>query len=424
MANSREVALRVLDACHRQGAWADGALKRELTRAGLEPRDAALASRLVYGVMQNQLLLDYYLAAFASRGLESLGPKALNILRLGAYQLLMMDKIPAMAAVNESVELAKRYAKGPKTAGFVNAMLRNLDRSRNSLPALPQDPMERLSVQYSHPLWLVRTFAAQVGEAELEELLAADNAPAPITAQVNTLKATPQTLARRLEEEGATVKGHWLPDCLELTGTGNLEQLPSFQEGLFYVQDPAAKLAVLAAEPKAGESVLDLCAAPGGKSFAAAIAMGGQGRIVSRDIYQRKVKELTASANRLGLTCVETAEGDATRAVEGQFDLVIADVPCSGLGIIRKKPDIRYKDPEAFQALLPIQAAIARNAAQAVAPGGRLLYATCTLRREENEQQVERFLAGHADFVLTRQETLWPHRRGTDGFFYAVLARR
>lgn len=424
MANSREVALNVLWACHTQGAWADAALKGELAKARLDSRDAALTSRLVYGALQDQLLLDYYLSPFCARGLDKLEPRVLDILRLGAYQLLRMDKIPAMAAVNESVELAKRHVKNPKTAGFVNAVLRNVDRSRDRLPALPADRLERLSVQYSHPLWLVKEFAAQVGEEELEELLAADNAPAPITAQVNTLKVSAQTLARRLEEEGARTAGHWLPDCLELADTGDIEKLPSFQEGLFYIQDPAAKLAVLAAKPRAGERVLDLCAAPGGKSFAAAIAMEGKGHILSRDIYPRKVATMAAAARRLGLGCIETAVGDATGAVEGAFDLVIADVPCSGLGIIRKKPDIRYKDPAQFAALTPIQRSILENAAGAVAPGGRLLYATCTLRREENEGQVERFLNGHADFVLAVQETFWPHRRGTDGFFYAVLARR
>ena len=424
MANAREVALKVLYACHRQGAWADGALKRELDKAKLDSRDAALASYLVYGALQNQLLLDHYLAAFCTRGLENLEPRVLDILRLGAYQLLMMDKIPPMAAVNESVELAKRHAKNPKTTGFVNAVLRNIDRSRDNLPALPGDLMERLSIQYSHPLWLVEEFAAQVGMDELEDLLCADNAPAPITAQVNTLKTTAPDLAQRLEGEGVTAQEHWLSDCLTLEDTGNLERLPAFQEGLFYIQDPAAKLAVLAAQPKAGERVLDLCAAPGGKTFAAAIAMKNQGRILSRDIYPRKVEALAASADRLGLTCVETAVGDATAPIEGPFDLVIADVPCSGLGIIRKKPDIRYKDPDEFQGLLPIQAAILENAAKAVAPKGRLLYATCTLRREENEQQVERFLSEHKDFSLTKQETLWPHRRGTDGFFYALLERR
>lgn len=424
MTNSREVALNVLYACHRQGAWADGALKRELSKADLDSRDAALASRLVYGVEQNRLLLDHNLAPLCARGLAGVEPKVLDILRLGAYQLLMMDKIPAMAAVDESVKLAKRHAKSPKAAGFVNAVLRSLDRSRDALPPLPEEPLERLSIQYSHPLWLVKEFAGTLGSEELEALLAAQNATAPITAQVNTLKISPEALAGQLEREGATVRPHpWQGDCLILEDTGNLEKLPSFQAGCFYIQDPAAKLAVLAAEPKAGERVLDLCAAPGGKSFAAAIAMEGRGQVVSRDIYPRKVKELAISARRLGLTCIHTETADAAQTAGEPADLVIADVPCSGLGIIRKKPDIRYKDPKEFQDLLPIQAAILDNAARCVVPGGRLLYATCTLRREENEEQVETFLDKHEDFTVKAMETLWPHRRNTDGFFYAVLTR-
>lgn len=424
MTNSREVALSVLYACHKQGAWADGALKRELARAALDGRDAALASRLVYGVEQNRLLLDHDLAPLCARGLEGVEPKVLDILRLGAYQLLMMDKIPPMAAVDESVKLAKRYGKSPKAAGFVNAVLRNLDRSRDALPPLPEEPLERLSVQYSHPLWLVKEFASTLGAEETLALLEKNNAPAPITAQVNTLKTTSDALARRLAAQGVEAAPHpWLADCLILEHTGGLEELDAFREGWFYIQDPAAKLAVLAAEPKAGERTLDLCAAPGGKSFAAAIAMGGRGRVVSRDVYPRKVKELAASARRLGLTCVQVETADATQTAGEPADLVIADVPCSGLGIIRKKPDIRYKDPGEFQGLLPIQAAILNNAAGCVAPGGRLLYATCTLRREENEGQVEIFLDKHKNFTVTAMETLWPHRRDTDGFFYAVLTR-
>lgn len=425
MPNAREVALVVLHACHTQGAWADGALKRELDRAGLDSRDGALCSRLVYGVEQNRLLLDYDLAPFVTRGLDSLDSRVRDILRLGAYQLLKMDRIPAMAAVNESVELAKKYAKNPKIAGFVNAVLRNLDRGRDSLPALPDGRLERLSVKYSHPLWLVEELAGRVGEGELEALLAANNAQPRVTAQVNTQKTTAAALADKLAQEGVTAVAHpWLADCLVLENTGDLEALSAFQEGLFYIQDPAARRAVLAAEPKPGERVLDLCAAPGGKSFAAALAMEGKGHILSRDIYPRKVKALATSAARLGLDCVQTAVGDATAPVEGRYDLVIADVPCSGLGIIRKKPDIRYKDPATFADLLPIQEKIAENAADAVAEGGRLLYATCTLRVEENEAQVERLLAKGKGFTLKTMETLFPHVHGTDGFFYAVLERR
>lgn len=425
MGNPREAALLALYSCHCRGGWCDGALHREISRGKLDSRDGALASRLTYGVIQNQLLLDHYLGHFSARPLDQLEPKVLDILRLGGYQLLLTDKIPPMAAVDESVKLAKKYAKNPKTAGFVNAVLRNLDRNRKNLPALPRDLLERLSIQYSHPRWLVEEFVGRLGAEEGEALLAADNAPAPITAQVNTVKTDTATLLALLAAEGVTARAHpWMADCLILENTGDLESLDSFQRGYYYIQDPAARQAVLAAEPKAGELVLDLCAAPGGKSFAAAMAMGDVGQVVSRDVYPRKVRELSAAATRLSLTCVHAQVGDATEPIDRQAALVIADVPCSGLGIIRKKPDIRFKDPATFGELLPLQARILENAARAVAPGGRLLYATCTLRRAENEDQVERFADKAKDFTVKTMETLWPHRTGTDGFFYAVLERQ
>lgn len=422
MPNSRELALRVLQRCHRQGAWVDEALRQELARGGLDSRDAALTSRLAYGVVQNQLLLDCYLVHFCNIPLEKLSPRVLDILRLGAVQLLFFDRIPAMAAVNESVKLAKQGG-GPKTGGLVNAVLRNLDRSRNALPALPTDPLERLSIQYSHPLWLVKEFANTLGAEETEALLKADNAAAPMAAQVNTLKGTLEDALETLRQEGAVPSATPFPGCLTLENTGNIEKLPSFQQGLFYIQDPAAKEAVLTAAPKPGETVLDLCAAPGGKSFAAAMEMGDFGHIISQDIYPKKVKALAASAARLGLSSIQTRVADARTPVAEVADLVIADVPCSGLGIIRKKPDIRYKDPASFAELLPVQRDILENAAAATRPGGRLLYATCTLRREENEDQVAVFLEKHKDFSLKTAVTRWPHRDGTDGFFYALLVR-
>lgn len=425
METARSAALEVLKRGRKRGEWANEGLKKMLK--GMDSREAALATRLVYGVLQNRLLLDEYLGKLSSLPLEKLDETVLDILRLGGYQILFMDQIPVRAAVDEAVKLAKVNAKNPKTAGFVNAVLRNLDRQRDTLPSLPQGMWERLSLQYSHPLWLVEEFAAQLdGDAgQVEALLAANNTPAPMTVQVNTCKVSAQTLREEWETEGISDREHpWMKDCFLLESTGDLEQLPSFQHGLFYVQDPAARAAVLAACPKAGERVLDLCAAPGGKTFAAAVAMGGAGEIVSRDIYPWKVEELKKAAARLGFSNITAAVGDATRPVEGKYDLVIADVPCSGLGIIRKKPDIRYKDPAEFDALAPIQRAILENGGEAVRPGGRLLYATCTLQREENEGRVAAFLRQQGGrFALEREETLWPHQKGTDGFYYAVLTR-
>ena len=431
METARSAALTVLERCAKRGEWANEGLRKVLK--GMEPREAVLATRLVYGVLQNRLWLDEYLRELSSLSLEKLELTVLEILRLGGYQILMMDQIPVRAAVDEAVKLAKKRGKNPRTAGFVNAILRNLDRRRGELSQRleekwsgPEEVWQRLSVRYSHPLWLVEEFAGQLdGDAtRVEALLKENNALAPMTAQVNTCKLSSEELVKRLEREGVLAREHpWMENCLLLEGTGNLEELPAFQKGFFYIQDPAAKTAVLAAAPKAGERVLDLCAAPGGKSFAAAVAMGDRGEIVSRDVYPWKVQELEKSAQRLGLSCIKAMVGDATKPVEGSFDLVIADVPCSGLGIIGKKPDIRYKDPADFAALTPLQTAILENAGGVVKPGGRLLYATCTLRREENEGRVMAFLDKRREFSLQCQETLWPQEKGTDGFYYAVLTR-
>lgn len=436
MATAREVALKALVDCHKHGAWADGALKRELAKAGLDSRDGALASRLCYGVLQQQMYLDFLLSEFSSMPLERMQPVVLDALRLGAYQLLFTDKIPANAAVNESVELVKKFGKNKKAAGFVNGILRNLDRNRAALPPLPEEEIRRLSIQYSHPQWLVKEFLRQLGAEETRQLLECHNGAVAMTAQVNTLKNSAAELRAELEAEGVRVTPHpWLENCFILENTGNLEALEAFRRGGFYIQDPAAKLAVLAAAPKAGERVLDLCAAPGGKSFSAAILMQNQGYLESHDIYPHKVKALRQNALRLGIT-LEAKVMDAREAVEGQFDLVIADVPCSGLGIIRKKPDIRYKDPSDFKELEQIQREILDNAAKLVRVGGRLLYATCTLREAENGAQVAAFRRRTGGFRVEKvplpegvgtvedgMVTLWSHRHGTDGFFFTLLRK-
>jgi 16S rRNA (cytosine967-C5)-methyltransferase len=274
----------------------------------------------------------------------------------------------------------------------------------------------------------------------VEALLAADNAQPPTQAQVNTLKTTVKELTEELEQAGVTVHPHpWLPNCLELEGTGSLEELPAFREGRFYVQDAAARLAVMAAESKPGMEVLDACAAPGGKSFATAIAMENEGHIRSCDIHPHKQKLIEAGAQRLGIHCITAATMDAKEfdpALEGHFDLVIADVPCSGLGIIRKKPDIRYKDPAPLAGLPTVQREILSNVSRYVKPGGVLLYATCTLLSRENEEVVTWFLEKENNFTLEQYTlpgpigtvegmvTLWPHRWGTDGFFIAKLRRK
>ncbi|OUN07930.1 16S rRNA (cytosine(967)-C(5))-methyltransferase [Flavonifractor sp. An92] len=433
---ARSVALDALLACENQGAWSDGYLKKAIREAGLDSRDAGLCTRLCCGVLQNEMLLDALLDRFAKPPVARMEPAVCGCLRLGLYQILFLDRVPDSAAVNESVSLARGRCRNPRAAGLVNAILRNLLRERESL-AMPED----LPTRYSHPAWLVEEFSKALGGEGVEELLAADNGEVPTAAQVNTLRITPQALLERLESEGVEAQPHpWLEGCLLLSGTGNLEALPSFQEGLFYIQDPAARLAVLASGVRAGDRVLDACAAPGGKSFAAAIQMAGEGSITSCDIHPKKVELIRSGAARLGISTLEAMVQDGKQCkVEwlNSFDAVLTDVPCSGLGIIRKKPDIRYKDPELLLGLPRIQSEILNNCAQYVRPQGTLLYATCTVLERENSAVVADFLDKQKDFTLepftlpgpigtveSGMLTLWPHIHGTDGFFFAKLRRR
>ena len=429
---AREAALAVLTACRRSDAWADGALKSVLARSGLSQRDAALASRITYGVLQNRMLLDHYLSGFRRGGGKDWEPVIWDILRIGACQILLMDKIPVSAAVNEAVNMAKAHHRA-RAAGMVNAVLRGLARSRESLT-----PPQSLSVRFSHPQWLVDRYVALLGEEEAEECLRANNSAAATVIQRNPLLADRRTLESRLAEEKVDFTPHpWMPDCYTLTGTGNLEELESFRRGFFMVQDAAARLMAVAAGCRPGDRVIDMCAAPGGKTFAAAMAMENRGSILSCDIHPRKLEQIRGGAERLGIACVETALSDGRELREerrASADVVLCDVPCSGLGIIRKKPDIRYKDPGTFGALPAIQLSILSTAGQYVRPGGTLVYSTCTILPEENGQVVEAFLARFPQFSLQPfavpgqadapgQLTLWPHRHDCDGFYICKLRK-
>ena len=434
--SARKEALSVLTACRTRGAWADAALSARLK--GLPPADAALCSRIVYGIIQNETLLDFYLAPFCSQKLNHLQPPLADILRIGAYQILFLDRVPDSAAVHTSVELAKGAGRG-QAAGLVNAVLRRLCREKGALPAVP-DRNEALSIRYSHPKWLVKRLLALLGREGAEAFLANSNSQPPAAAQVNTCRFSTEETLRALADEGVPAERHpWLPDCLLLRGTGDLERLRAFRDGMLYIQDPAARLTVLAADLQPGSRVLDVCAAPGGKSFAAAIAMGDRGEIVSCDLHENKLKRIREGAARLGLTSIraEAADGRAFREEwrEG-FDLVLVDAPCSGLGILRKKPDIRWKKADGLFTLPVVQSAILENAARYVCPGGTLLYSTCTILPEENGEVTEAFLGFHPEFSRERftlpgpvgpvegQVTLWPHLHDTDGFYICRMTRR
>lgn len=437
--NARETALDVLIACRKRAAWSNGVLKDYIDRDGLDRRDAALATRLCYGILQNRNMLDFFLRQLLTGKLKDLHPVVRDILHMGLYQIYELDKVPDSAAVNESVALAKKYCRWQRSApGLVNAVLRSAVRTKGTLktPTTLED-------RYSHPQELIDLLESYVGADHLEPMLAANNAAPQTVVQVNTLRTTAQELTEALAAENVTAMPHpWMENCLILSNTGNLERLQAFRDGLFYVQDAASKLAVDCAKIPQGEKtrVLDCCAAPGGKTFAAAIAMGGVGKIRSADIHRHKTTLIQNGADRLGLGNVLVREQDATEnhpAWFGKMDVVLADVPCSGYGIIRKKPDIRFKDPADMERLPEVQLKILCKQAEYVKPGGVLMYSTCTLVRRENEGVVEAFLRYNPEFYLEPLElpaplpenttgmlTLVPGEYETDGFFICRMRRK
>lgn len=432
---ARQAALESLERFRRDGAWSGAGIDSAIRKYGLDGREAALTTRLCLGVLQNSGLCDYYIGCYCRSRLE---PKVRDILRLGVYQLLFMDKIPARSAVSESVALCRDcgYARA---AGLVNAVLRRVAENADTLPEIPgRGTAAYLSIKYSHPEWLVQYVINKKGYSFAETFLAANNRPDGLTVQVNRLRVSPEDYTRALTGAGIPFREvPGLPGCIELEGGGAVN-LPGFAQGLFYVQDRAARTAVEIAAPRPGMQVLDACACPGGKSFAAAIAMENQGSILSCDIHEKKLRLVRAGAERLGIDIIRTLPRDAREpdeALRQRFDLVIADVPCSGLGVIGKKPEIRYKNREGLLGLSALQGDILRNLSDYVRPGGTLLYSTCTILEEENEAVVRSFLSAREDYepegfraagidCPAGMYTFWPNVDGTDGFFAARLRRK
>lgn len=409
----RQAALEALERFRRDSAWSRQVMESIAAKRALDGRDTALASRMFYGVLQNMSLCDHYIDAFTKGRLE---PKVRDILRLGTYQLLFMDKIPPSAAVDQAVRACRALGYA-RASGLVNAVLRRIDRERDALPPIPgEGTAAYLSVRYSHPQWLVEELIALRGYGGAEAVLAADNAEPPVYVQVNGCRTTEAELAKLLPLR-RTEAG------LVLDRAGDIAQTDAFQKGLFYVQDPAAHAAVEAAELTPGMRVLDACAAPGGKSFGAAIAMGNTGSVTARDIIAKKLALVARGAERMGLTCIDCVPGDARNIAGGDYDAVFADVPCSGLGVIRKKPDIRYRPQSELESLPELQGELLEAIATAVRPGGRLIYSTCTWRRVENEAVTGAFLRAHPEFEKVAERTFWPDKDGTDGFYICRMDR-
>lgn len=426
------------------GGYADALLGTRLGGSGLQPRDQALATRLVYGTLAWQRYLDHLLAGFCRRPLADLDPPVRAVLRLALYQVCVLTKIPRFAAVDTAVSLIKRYRGGMAT-GFVNAVLRRVANQWQGvpLPARHVDLAGHLSVRYSHPRWLVERWLAMFGESETEALLQADNEPAPTTLRVNQRRGQRDALLESLSSAGVEARaGELSPVAVVVDGVAP-EQLPGFAEGLFSVQGEASQLVALLAAPHPGQRVLDACAAPGGKTTHLAECMDDQGEVVALDPHESGINRLRASAQRLGLTSIRALVADAITWVDdgNGFDCVLVDAPCSGLGTLRQHPEVRWRRTASdVVALAELQRQLLTRLAARVRPGGTLVYSTCTLTSEENDEVLRALLAESPQFVVEdpRAELpasarglvgddhilrTFPHRQAQDGFF-AVRLRR
>ena len=416
---ARSLAFDSLIALERDGRYSNLEVDSRLKKSGLSDADRGLYTRLVYGVTERRITLDYIISQFSDTPLDLLDADVKTALRLGVYQLRFMDRIPEHAAVGETVGLVRRSG-----TGYVNAALRSYIRAGKPLP-LPdehEDYIRYSSVKYSVPEPLAEHFDRSYGRDGLDGLLEAMSREPKVGLRVNTLKIS---LDKALDKLGG-VKSE-LADGIILTDGLDEQAKAGISDGLWFVQDEASRAATVLLGAKPGETVVDTCACPGGKSFSAAIDMENRGRVFSYDLHRNKLSLIEKGADRLGLTIIETGERDAREPrgeLIGKADRVLCDAPCSGLGVIAKKPDIRYKNLDDIRRLPEIQYGILCGAAEYVRSGGVLVYSTCTLNPDENENVVIRFAAEHADFEIQSMKTFFPHKDGCDGFFAAKMVRK
>jgi len=442
----RKLAWDVIHRVDREKAYADILLDQVLKKAALKEQDRSFITELVYGTLRWRGRLDHVISLHSSKPLNKLDPEILNILRMGAYQLLYLST-PSSAAVDESVKLSKNFTSG-KASGFVNAVLRAIDREREKIkyPSRNEAPLEYLSVEYSHPRWMVSMFAKMLGEDETEKLLRSNNERAPLTVRVNRLKISREELRRQLLEENGIESDYTpcSPDGLMLKDSIPAVQLGAVHRGLCMVQDEASQLVARLVAPGPGWNVLDTCAAPGTKTAHMAELMDNEGRIEAVDLHANRLTQIEDNARRAGITIINTKRGDSTASLKYQrnsFDAVLVDPPCSDLGIIRRHPDVKWiKTPEKVAELAEVQFKILTTGSKYVKSGGVLVYSVCTISPRESEGVIERFLEKSGIWTIERADRIlpeaagctteegfirtFPHKHGMDGFFAARLRRK
>lgn len=441
MENSRMIAYNALYDIEVRGQYSNIALGNSLRDSGLSDSDRGLATEIVYGVIENRYFLEYVIKRFSSIKLAKISPSVKLLLKMGIYQILMLEGVKDFAAVNESVELCKRISK--KSSGFVNAILRNVVRSKGSIepPSKENGVVEYYSVRYSYEPWLVDKWLKKYGEDFLEDLLEANAQKPKLYIRTNTLKTSRENLMAELVKMGIECEAcDIVPEAIRISGIKNIERNELFRKGHFFIQDISSMLIGHVASPDIGMKVLDVCSAPGGKATHMAALMENTGEVIARDMHTHKLRLIKDNAKRLGISNIKAQLKDALLLDEESiedFDIVLTDVPCSGFGIIRRKPEIKYKQRKDVECLPELQSSILENAARYVKKGGLLIYSTCTIEDEENIEIVRAFMKKSDEFRLEPIEGIhvdeksqksgyiqtYPNVHGMDGFFIAKLRK-
>lgn len=441
MKTARQVALEAIYDIENKGLYSNIGVNRFLKNSNLKDIDRGFATEIIYGVVENKYFLNYVIDSFSNIKSNKLSPYVRVILQMGIYQILFLDTVTDFAAVNESVDLAKKYYK--KASGFVNGVLRNILRNQENVkyPDKNKDLVKHLSIRYSYEPWLVKNWIKNFGKEFTEELLQANNEKPVLYIRTNTLKITREDLLDKLKKEGIECeKVNLLEDAITVKNLKNIEKNKLFKEGYFQIQDLSSMLVGHIINPNKNSSVLDVCSAPGGKSTHLGMLMENTGIVVARDIFDHKLKLIDDSVKRLGLSNIKIEKQDAAVLDEDsveKFDYVLVDAPCSGFGIIRRKPDIKYKNKDEVEGLPKLQKEILLKSSKYVKKGGLLIYSTCTIEDKENIKIVEDFLKENSDFELEPIENikidlenqhkgyikLYPNIHGTDGFFISKIRK-
>lgn len=438
--NAREIAYKVLLDIEKNKNYSNMAINKHFKDVKLSNQDRGLATEIIYGVIENKYYIDYMIDKLSKVKTNKMEIYVKTLLRMGIYQIMFLNSISDYAAVNEIVNLAKK--KNSKVSGFINGILRNVIRQKETIGSIKvKDDIDYLAIKYSYDKWMIRNWMIHFGREFTEELLEANSQRPSIYLRTNTLKITRDELIEKLEKQNIKAsKVNVVDEAIKVENLKDIENNSLYKEGLFTVQDISSMLVGKVMNPKENSFVLDVCSAPGGKTTHMATLMNNTGQVVSRDIYEHKLKLIKASCKRLNLTNVDVEEYDAMKMDKdsiGKFDYVLADVPCSGLGIIRRKPEIKYKEKEEFRDLPPIQKKILENASKYVKKGGTLIYSTCTIQDSENIDVINEFLQKNKNFELApidevnvdldNQEKgymkIYPNVHEIDGFFISKLIR-